>query len=496
MKNDEMPNTNTKINMTQVDKTEREKFCAQRADFWNKRAECFSEKKLSHFYQSFLRNLYQHHIRPNQKVLEIGCGKGDLLASVSSMKGVGIDFSTKMIEAAKAKHPHLTFYCYEAHNLSAIEGDFDFVILSDLINDLYDVQLVLEQIKPLCHSDTRIIINFQSHFWSTPIRLVRKLGFAHDQLLQNWFTLADLKNLFRLCDYEEIKHSEELLFPIKVPLVSGFLNKCLARIWPFTQFCLTHFVVARLCPSMKVGRPEEKKSVSVVVAARNEEGHIQGILDRIPLMGSGTELIFVEGGSTDKTYETIEEKIKTYSRMPVRLLRQSGKGKGDAVRLGFIEAQNDILMILDADMTVMPEDLPRFYEALVSGAGDFINGVRLVYPMEDKAMRFLNLIGNKCFSMGFSYTLGQPIKDTLCGTKVLYRDHYEMIAKNRDYFGEFDPYGDFDLIFGAAKQHMKIVDLPIRYQARSYGDTNINRWEGGWLLLKMLIVALKKIKFV
>jgi len=473
---------------------EKDAFNITRKVHWNNRAELCKEKSVAQTYHQFVRNLYGKYISDGQKVLEIGCFRGDLLASLSPSLGVGIDFSIKAIEGAEAKYPHLTFYCCDAHELPELQQTFDYIILSDLINDLYDVQCVLAQIKPFCHDKSRIIINFQNFLWSVPIRLGRKWGLAYSQMLQNWFTFDDLKNLLVLSGYDVVKRNNEILFPFKVPLLKSLLNKYVARVWPLSNLCLTHFIVAR--PRSLTLKDVTEKNVSIIIAARNEAGHIQKILDRVPVMGSGTELIFVEGGSSDGTFETVEKAISSYTRMPVRLFKQSGKGKGDAVRLGFEKAQNDILMILDADLTVMPEDLPRFYEALIAGTGDFINGVRLVYPMEDKAMRFLNLVGNKLFSLGFSYTLGQPVKDTLCGTKVLYRCDYKKIAENRYYFGDFDPYGDFDLIFGAAKQNFKIVDLPVRYQARVYGETNINRWEGGWLLLKMLLVALKKLKFV
>jgi glycosyltransferase involved in cell wall biosynthesis len=232
------------------------------------------------------------------------------------------------------------------------------------------------------------------------------------------------------------------------------------------------------------------------VAARNEAGNIKSIFERLPQMGRETELIFVEGHSRDDTYATIEKEIPLHPRTSSLLLHQTGIGKADAVRLGFEKARGDILMILDADLTVPPEDLPRFYEALASGKGEFINGVRLVYPMEKEAMRSLNFIGNKFFSMAFSWLLGQPVKDTLCGTKVLWREDYQQIAVNRSYFGDFDPFGDFDLIFGAAKLNRKIVDLPVRYRERTYGTTNISRWKHGLLLMRMVAFAARRIKFV
>jgi glycosyltransferase involved in cell wall biosynthesis len=213
-------------------------------------------------------------------------------------------------------------------------------------------------------------------------------------------------------------------------------------------------------------------------------------------MGAGTELIFVEGHSRDDTYATIERAIREHPERRCKLLRQTGKGKGDAVRLGFEAASGDVLMILDADLTVPPESLPRFHDALASGRGEFVNGVRLVYPMDDRAMRFLNLVANRAFSVVFTWLLGQPIKDTLCGTKVLSRENYRRIAANRSYFGEFDPFGDFDLIFGAARQTLKMVDLPIRYRERTYGTTNIQRFRHGLLLARMVAFAARRIKFI
>jgi glycosyltransferase involved in cell wall biosynthesis len=236
--------------------------------------------------------------------------------------------------------------------------------------------------------------------------------------------------------------------------------------------------------------------VTVVVAARNEEGNIRELFDRVPSMGAGTELIFVEGGSKDDTWGAIEREISRRPDVEAKLFKQPGKGKGDAVRAGFREATGEVLMILDADMTVAPEELPRFYQAWRSGKAEFVNGVRLVYPMDDHAMRFFNQLGNKFFSLAFTWLLGQSIKDTLCGTKVLSRRHYEVIAANRGYFGEIDPFGDFDLIFGAAKYNLKIVDLPIRYHERVYGQTNIDRWSHGMLLFRMVLKATRKIKFV
>ena len=265
---------------------------------------------------------------------------------------------------------------------------------------------------------------------------------------------------------------------------------------PFSWFALTNFVAARPKQIEKQDFAKEKYSVSIIIPAKNEAGNIENIVNRVPFLGKDTELVFIEGHSSDNTYETIKSTITKFPGRKCKLYRQTGKGKGDAVRLGFEKAEGDILMIFDADMTVSPEDLSRFFEALISGKGEFINGVRLVYPMEGQAMKFFNMIGNKFFSLAFSWLLGQPLKDTLCGTKVLWKRDYKSIERNRDYFGKFDPFGDFDLLFGAAKLNLKIVEMPIRYRSRTYGETNIDRWRHGWLLLKMAVFAAKRLKFI
>ncbi|MBI5964601.1 MAG: glycosyltransferase [Chloroflexi bacterium] len=453
---------------------------AQKRDHW---------RGMGKWYHQRLSEIYQYLVSPNQRILEIGCGAGNLLARMRPSRGVGIDFSAEMIARARRQHPEFEYYLMDAHNLSALDGEFDIIILSDTVNDLWDVQSAFEQLRKFCVPHTRIILNFYSHVWQFPLTLAQSLNLAAPMLPQNWLTRDDIDNMLHLAGFEGIRFSQEILWPL--PL-GGLANRYLAKLWPFHNFTLSNFVIARATPQPVNNEP----SVSVVIAARNEAGNIKSIFERVPKMGSKTEIIFVEGHSRDNTYETIADEIPLHPLTPSLLLRQPGIGKADAIRAGFDRATGDILMILDADLTVPPEDLPRFYDAIVSGKGEFINGVRLIYPMEKEAMQTLNFIGNKLFSLAFSWLLGQPIKDTLCGTKVMWRKDYEQIAANRSYFGDFDPFGDFDLIFGAAKLNRKIIDMPIRYRDRTYGTTNISRWRHGLLLLRMVAFAARRIKFV
>lgn len=455
-------------------------------------AEHHSDSGMGGVYHERLQEIYRFLVSPQQKVIEIGCAEGNLLAALQPELGVGIDLSPKMIDRGRDLHPDINFLCADAHTVR-LDEQFDVIVMSDLVNDLWDVQAALRNLEALCKPDTRLIINTYSNLWRLPLQAARRLGLARPNLLQNWLTVEDLTGLLGLAGYEVIRSWSEILLPLRIPALQSLSNRFLVKFWPFRLAALTNFIIAR--PQPKRGNDPGEPVVSVIVPARNEEGNVAEIFSRVPEMGGGTELVFVEGHSKDRTYEAIADAIAKHPQKRSKLLRQDGEGKGNAVRLGFTEAGGDVLMILDADLTVSPEDLPRFYTALVSGKAEFVNGVRLVYPMDEKAMRFWNLVGNKFFSLAFSWLLGQPTKDTLCGTKVLYKSHYGKIAANRSYFGDFDPFGDFDLIFGAAKLSLKIVDVPIRYKERTYGSTNIQRWSHGFLLLKMVLFALRKIKF-
>jgi ubiquinone/menaquinone biosynthesis C-methylase UbiE len=448
------------------------------------------------YYHAYIEQIYRKLIPAGAAVLEIGCGKGDLLAGLKPSSGIGVDLSPNMISAARSRHPNLEFLVGDVHDVDLGKRKFDFIVMSDVINDLWDVQTVLQGLRCHCTPSTRIIFNFFSQLWKPPLNLAQKLNLAIPMMLQNWFTSHDLQNMLELTGYESLRAWSEIACPLKIPFVSHVTNRILAKLAPLRFLAITNFLIARPSPAISgCSSSSQDPSVSVVVPARNEAGHIEQLLTRIPELGSGTEIVFVEGNSTDNTYETIKRCVAQHASRRCLVMKQSGKGKGDAVRTGFEAASGDILMILDADITVAPEDLPRFYDALVSGRGELINGVRLVYPMDEEAMRLANLIGNKLFSWAFSWLLGQKIRDTLCGTKAIWAKDYSRIAKNRAYFGEFDPFGDFDLLFGAAKLNLKIMEVPIRYHARQYGTTNIQRWRHGLILLRMVLFAARRIKF-
>ena len=446
-------------------------------------------------YHRALASLARFYVPKGSSVLEVGSGTGGLLAATRPRRGVGVDISGEMVRLARKQYPHLEFHQMAAESLDLGGEKFDYILLSDLTGFLFDIRLVFERLRSVCHPETRLVIDWYSKLWQPILAAAEKLGLKYPQPLLNWTTAEDVANLLRLADFEVVQTRKQILMPKRVPVVSALANRYLAHLPAVRHLCLTNWLVARpLFPEN--GEETAPPRVSVICACRNEAGNIQQIVDRLPSMGSGTELIFVEGHSKDDTLAVCRRIAASAPEKNIRVFVQEGRGKGDAVRLGFAKATGDILMILDADLSVAPEDLVNFYDALVRGKGEFINGCRLVYTMDPKAMRFLNLLGNRFFALLLSALMGQPIKDTLCGTKVLWRSRYEELARGRDYFGEFDPFGDFDLLFGAAKLNLKIVEMPVRYRQRIYGATNISRFADGWLLLRMSAKAAAKLFFI
>ena len=454
---------------------------AHRRERWNKR---------NRYYHRLLEKYFAFIIPQGKRVLEIGCGSGDLLNAVKPAYGVGVDFVPEMIEMAKQKYSYCHFHTCDAEDMW-MEETFDYIIISDTLGCLWDAQAVIRNIRSLCHAQTRIVISQYNFLWEPVIKTLEWLGLKQKLPTANWFSDRDIANLLELEDFQVIKTERKILFPLNIPLLSVFLNSFTGNLPLLNNLCLVSLIVARLLPKENI-----RASVSIIIPARNECGNIENAIRRTPVFGTSQEFIFIEGHSSDNTYEEMERVKAACPEKNIKLMRQTGKGKGNAVREAFDAATGDILMILDADLTVPPEELPKFHDALCRNKGEFINGCRLVYPMDKNAMRFLNLLGNKFFGWFFSFLLSQPLKDTLCGTKVLFRKDYETIKANRTYFGDFDPFGDFDLLFGAARQNLKITEIIIRYRDREYGSTQISRFKHGLLLFRMSFFAARKIKFI
>ena len=447
-------------------------------------------RRRNKYYHRELINYFRYLVDEGKSVLELGSGPGDLLHAIKPAVGVGIDISPVMVEQARKQYPDLQFRIGDADNLDLEpQQKFDYIVLSDMIGYLDDVEECFNRLHDYCAPETRLVISYHNFLWEPLLRFGEFFGLKMPTPKQSWLSPEDMANLLSLSGFEVVKLERRLLFPKYVPLLSALLNK-IGTLPGINRACLIHYLVAR--PLQR--NAERSLSTSIVVPCKNEQGNIEHIIQRLPHFGSKQEVIFVDGHSHDGTQAEIQRVITEYPARDIKLLIQDGEGKGDAVRKGFQAAGGDLLIILDADLTVPPEDLPKFYRVIAGGGAEFANGSRLVYPMEGEAMRALNLAGNKFFALAFTWLLGQRFKDTLCGTKALLARDYRRLEANRRYFGEFDPFGDFDLIFGASKLNLKIVEVPIRYRRRTYGESQISRYRHGALLLRMVIFAFRKIK--
>ena len=459
---------------------------AEKRDKWINRNGYFY--KNDHSYMKFL-------VGENARVLELGCGTGQLLNALNPSHGVGVDLSANMVNIAQKNYPNLEFIQGDIEDpelIKSLEGTFDYIILSDTLGFLDDCEETFSGLHALCTSDTRLIISYYSWRWQPILTLGEKIGLKMPSLDMNWLSTEDTMGFLHLADFEPVKREWRQLIPRSLFGLGSIVNRFIGTLPLIRRLSLRNYIVARSVRKVGLGQP----STTVLIPCRNEKGNIENAVKRLPDFCEDLEILYVEGNSQDGTLDEIHRVIAAYPNKDIKVLVQDGKGKGDAVRKGFDHARGDILMILDADLTVPPEDLPKFYRAIASSKGEYINGTRLVYPMDDQAMRFLNFWANRTFSMLFTWLLNQRLTDTLCGTKVLTKKNYEKIVANRSYFGDFDPFGDFDLIFGATKLNLKVIEIPVRYAAREYGETQISRFRHGWLLLKMVLFAYKKLKIV
>lgn len=467
-------------------------------------------RRSQRYFRGMIATLLAHHIPPGSRVLEWGCAQGNLLAALKPSRGLGLDISQRMLSRARNEHGGdaanspdegtpgtLEFREGDAQE-SVVDEPFDAIVLDYLGGYLGDLQRCFENLHASAHSRTRLYITSLNTVWRPLLTIFRLFGLVLNQPQSNWLSTKDLVNLLELSGWEVVRSGTEALCPVRIPLLDTLLNRYLVRLPLFRHLGSTLFLIAR--PTRKPSPAEHvgtaQLSCSVVVPVRNESGNIRSLLDRLPTLGSKTEVIFVEGNSTDDTWDVVQRVVREYSGPhAVSCMQQPGRGKWDAVKVGFERAREDVLMILDGDLSVMPEDLPKFMASITDDTAEFVNGCRLVYPMENRAMRFLNMLGNKAFAVLLSATIGQPVKDSLCGTKVLLRSDYRRLLARIEPYADLDPYGDFSLLFGAAALDLKIRDIPVRYKARTYGDTNISRFSGGFLLWRTVLRGLQQLRF-
>jgi len=460
---------------------------SSRRDIWIKR---------NRYYYELLSRLLRFLVEPHKKVLSVGCGTGYKLAAVAPIEGKGIDICAEIVEIARQRNPSFEFAVAfpdkeDFRHVFDPGEKFDYILFND-IGDTVDVLQALRNLRPLCLRHTRLLVETYNHLWEPLVTFAEWIGIKVPRTEQNWLSTADIRNVMELAGFEALETHRIVLLPKYVPVLSAFFNRFCAHLPLLKRLCMTQVVVARLLPSPV---PKEELSVSVIVPCKDERGNVEDAARRIPQLGRQTEIIFCDDQSTDGTAEEVLRVQLLYPEKEIRLERGPGVCKSRNVWTGFNAATGDILMILDADLTTIPEELPYFIDVIASGQAEFVNGSRLVYPVPTGAMNAANMLGNKFFSVTFTYLLGQHIKDTLCGTKVIWRSDWERIRPMLGSWGIEDRWGDYELLFGAAKLSLKILDLPVHYQERIYGSTKMTKvLRNGLVMLKMCWFGFLKLK--
>lgn len=436
----------------------------------------------SGYYYRNLSRIISNAIASNASVCHVGCDSPYLLKSLPQAKGTGICMTEKQkvfCETTDPDHRYTTMA-----QLQTLREKFDYIVITSL-GYFFDVQEVFHQIQILCHFRTRIIIINCNLLWEPLFYLGEKLRLRMPQSArrQNMVPTHHVINLLSLSRFQLVKWSSHILVPYFIPLVSWFFNRILASSFPFRYLSSTDIIIAR--PQIT---PPEPVTCSVIVPCKNEKGNIESLVRRIPALADETEIVLVDDRSSDGTGEEMRRCQKTWPDKKITVIEGPGISKGEAVRMGIEGAAGRLIAIFDADLAVLPEELPKCILPLLEGTADFVNTVRFVYPQQDGAMRWLNIAGNRGFSLLFTFLIRQRVSDTLCGTKVFWKEDYRNISGLKDYWLWRDRWGDFEQLLGASKLGLKIVEVPIHYAERTYGETKMkNRFQNGLHMLKLCL---------
>lgn len=438
------------------------------------------------YYYEELYCLHEWLVENNKRVLDIGCGTGNLLSRVKPKEGVGIDFSFEMVKIASQKFPEFNFQVMDGQHLE-FNRKFDYILMSNLVGYVDDVWQTFRSLRSVCHERSRIVITNYNYFWQPVMALAEKLGRKMPDRIQNWLPQEFIEHFLYLNGFTVVKKGKFLHLPLKLGGLAKILNRLFAQIPLLNSLALIEYLVAQ--PVFLHEKTPTHKSVTVIVPTHQEMGNVDTIVDLMPQIGDKTELIFVNLPGTDGTADKIKQRMKSYTgKLKIKYLEQSAKtGKIGALRLGVKAASGEIILIYDADVTVPPQDLIKLYLALVEKKSDIINGTRLVYPTEKGAMRFINHLGNLIFARLFTWTLGQHFTDTLCGSKGFWKKDFLEFEKTKIPIDNLDRYGDFYLLMGAYRRNLKIAEVPVRYKTRRYGDTKLNRVLNGWQFLRIFV---------
>jgi hypothetical protein len=400
-------------------------------------------------------------------------------------RGVGIDISKEMIALASEKYPQYAFIHSPIETLH-LDETFDYIIMVDVVDHVYDVMEVFQNLYRFCKPTTRIILTTINPWWDPILTFMEKIGAKMPEGPHNFIEKGNLRRIFEMMDFVVSYSGFMLLFPKRIPLLSYLANSLGVRIWGVNRLSCAQYMIIQ--PTAK-NENDLGLGCSVIIPCYNEQDNIEEAIRRVPAMGKATEIIVVNDGGRDNTVQKVKDLQSEFPNL--KLVDYSpNHGKGYAVRRGFEAAMHEIIMILDADISTPPEELPRFFEPLNKGICQFVNGTRMVYPMQDQAMRIFNLFGNKLFGYIMSFITQQNLTDTLCGTKALYKSDLKRIRWG------LDKWGDFDLLFAAARMGSKITEVPVHYMSRKSGESKMKTFRHSAHLLMACFKGFRELIFI
>ncbi len=366
------------------------------------------------------------------------------------------------------------------------------IILTDLFEVSTDILELLSMVNKLLGKDGIIVICSINQKWNRILNLFERLNLKDGNQKRLFINSTIVLNIAKVTGLEFVTQRNKQIFPFRMLGLGSLINNILEIL--FFPFSFGIRIYSILNQQEKFNE-EKKYSKSIIIPAKNEEKNLKPLLNQIPELEEDHEIILAIGDSEDKTYEVAKE-IKEARCWPfeVKVIKQTGKGKANAVWEAVEEASKEVIIILDADISVNPETIVQFNSVIDTGKASFVNGTRLIYGMESGAMRIVNNLGNRIFQYIVSIIIGQKITDSLCGTKVFFRKDFNKIKLWKELVQMKDPFGDFDMIFTAGYFGLKILEIPVRYQARVYGVTQIKRFRDGYKLIIYLLNSIKIFK--
>tara|TARA_B110000977_G_scaffold125183_1_gene160299 strand:+ start:1495 stop:2904 length:1410 start_codon:yes stop_codon:yes gene_type:complete len=346
--------------------------------------------------------------------------------------------------------------------------NFDHIVIADIEHQKFITKNLID-LNEKIDNECRVIVLSKSIFWSTLINFYKKIkNIGPDK--NNFLPYSNLRKIFLNTNFEIVKNEKIIFFPFQFSLLTKFINQ-IFRFPVLNFFCMINLTVLKKV--QKKNYQAEGKKISFIIPCKNEGGNIKFFYEKIINSTINAEFLFGNDNSSDNTLDEIKKLQQAIPNKEIKIYDGPGVCKSENVYKGINLASGEIILIYDADLTVSFDDLVNSINLLLKTDADFINCTRMIMPQQKNAMKFLNFYGNLFFAFLFSILFKQKITDTLCGTKIFFKKDWEQIKKYNNTWGAKDLWGDFDLLLGAYKNNLKIVENPISYTDRKEDETKM-----------------------